>query len=36
MLALLALAVLTAVPAELYAGGNPIPTCGSGYCIPPG
>lgn len=36
VLLLLALAVLTAIPAELHAYENPIPICGSNYCLPPG
>lgn len=36
ILLLLALGVLTAVPAQLHADGNPIPICGDHYCMPPG
>jgi len=36
ILLLVALGVLTVIPAELHADGNPTPICGKGYCTPPG
>jgi len=35
-LLLFALAMLSALPAQLHADGNPMPTCGGLACAPPG
>ena len=36
ILLLVALGVLTVIPAQLHADGNPYPDCGKAYCMPPG
>jgi hypothetical protein len=33
---LFALAMLAAIPTQLHADGNPIPTCTGSVCLPPG
>jgi hypothetical protein len=35
---LFALAILAAIPTQLHADGNPVPTCDpkTGVCVPPG